>query len=294
MLNGVVVPPGQPLLAAATVQDAGTVFDVGNALVIGRSRDAVLEISNGGTVRSVFGVVGETAGIAGGVHLSGSGGASWSNSTSLVVGKAGRGSVEVGAASTLRSATASLGQDAGSYGLVVLNGAQASWINNGTLSFINDVSGSGSFAGSVRFLAGYRPGNSTGRVGFGAGSVGFGAQSTLSLEIDGTTPGSGCDQLLDIGSLSFDGTLALGFGSGFSADAGARLSLLDFDAFQGSLDAAHVRISGIDAGRVDLSRLGIDGSIGISGVPKPGTWALWLSGLGMAAVQLTRRRRTHP
>lgn len=177
-------------------------------------------------------------------------------------------------------------------GLFVNNGRV--FVPDGTLSFVNDVRGRGSFAGSVRFLAGYSPGDSTAQVTFGHGSVSFGTGARLTLEIDDSTPGTGFDQLLDIASLSFDGTLALDFGGVFSIGGGGTLTLLDFDAFQGRLDASHVQISGIDAGRVDISRLGIDGSISITAVPEPASWALWLAGLGLSSAQLTRRRRTHP
>jgi len=159
---------------------------------------------------------------------------------------------------------------------------------HGQLSFVDDVSGSGSFSGAVRFLAGYAPGAA--QVGFGHGSVDFGANARLTLDIDGTTPGAGFDRLADIGTLSFDGVLTLAFGSGFSAAPGTRLALLDFDAFAGRLDTSRIVVTGFDAARLDLTRLGIDGTLTISAVPEPSSWALWAAGL--AAVVARRRRQT--
>jgi hypothetical protein len=156
------------------------------------------------------------------------------------------------------------------------------------LSFIDDVSGPGQFSGNVRFLAGYEPGVGTARIGFDGGSVAFGPHAMLTLDMNGTTAGSGFDQLADIGALRFDGTLVLAFGTEFAAAPGTVLQVLDFDSFGGTLDAAHIVVDGYDRDRLDLHRLAIDGTLSVTAVPEPGTLALWLAGLGVVVLRARR------
>mgnify|MGYP001352506306 CR=1 FL=1 len=149
----------------------------------------------------------------------------------------------------------------------------------GHLDLLGPVRGSGSFAGDVRFLAGYEPGNSTAEVNFHGGNVSFGPYSVLTMEVNGTQAGSEHDRLFDIGTLTFQGTLSLVFGSGFDAPQGATLSLFDFDSFIGRIDAGNVRVTGFDASRLDLSHLGVDGTLRVTAVPEPASWGLMLAGL---------------
>jgi autotransporter family porin len=146
-------------------------------------------------------------------------------------------------------------------------------VESGQLSFFDDVSGAGSYAGNVRFLAGFAPGNSTAAVSFGGGDVNFGPHSVLTLEIDG----AGFDRLLNINQLSFNGRVLLDFAGSFAGLPGTTLQLLGFNSFSGVLDASRVDVAGFDRELLDLSRLGVDGSIAV--VPEPGTWALMLGGL---------------
>lgn len=157
------------------------------------------------------------------------------------------------------------------------------------LSFIDNVDGPGQFSGNVRFLAGYAPGVGTARIGFDSGSVAFGEHAVLALDLNGTAPGNGFDQLADIGALRFDGTLVLDFGADFAAAPGTVLKVLDFDSFGGTLDAAHIVVNGYDRDRLDLHRLAIDGTLTVTAVPEPGTLALWLAGLGVVVLRARRR-----
>lgn len=174
---------------------------------------------------------------------------------------------------------------------------------DGAVRLAGLVGGHGSFAGRVLFDAGYAPGDDDiVAAAFASGSAVFGSGSTLTLQIDGVSPRTGYDRLVDLGSLQFDGTLVLAFGDAFQTRNDARLSLLDFDSFSGSLDSAHVLVTGIDAARVDISQLASSGVLLVSGlpaatvsaVPEPGTVALWAAGLGGLAWRsraLGRRRR---
>ncbi len=158
----------------------------------------------------------------------------------------------------------------------------------GTLTFDDDVTGPGSFAGSVIFRGLYAPGAAA--VDFGGGTLRLGASGELVLRIDDLAPGS-FSRLAGIGTLQADNAaLALAFAPGLALpDAGMTLVLLDFAAFGGGFDPARVRISGIDAQRLDLSRLAVDGTVAITPVPEPGTVAMMLAGL--AALGWRGRRK---
>lgn len=203
--------------------------------------------------------------------------------------------VSINGAELGRGQTLSYSGNASIQGEFVNNGTvTAAAGSSGVLSFLNDVQGAGSFAGEVRFKADYSPGNSPAAVDFNGGDVSFDGSSTLTIELLNTVPGSGHDQLLNINQLSFDGTLNLVFGEDFSLTPGTRLSLFDFQSFVGRLDAEHITVSGYDESRLDLSRLGIDGSIGVAAaVPEPGTWALMLVGM-WGVLGRVRRRQVVP
>jgi len=152
----------------------------------------------------------------------------------------------------------------------------------GTLTFLNDVSGSGGFAGDIVFHAGYSPGHSPARIDFGGGDATFDSSAVLTIELFGAAPGSGHDQLAHIDRLGFDGRLQLVFGGGYAPAAATRLALFDFESFAGSLAPERIGVSGFDRSRLDFSRLAIDGTLGITPVPEPATWAMWLSALALS------------
>ncbi|MDC8772517.1 autotransporter-associated beta strand repeat-containing protein [Roseateles albus] len=158
---------------------------------------------------------------------------------------------------------------------------------SGTLNFQGDVLGAGSFAGNVAFQAAYTPGYGAATVTFNGGNVHFGGGSMLTLELNGMQAGSDYGQLLNIGHLQFDGMLNLVFN--FAPEAGS-FSLLGFNSFGGSLAADRITVSGFDRNRLDFSQLGSSGSLTVTAVPEPSSWALMLGGAA-ALVGWTRRRR---
>jgi hypothetical protein len=164
---------------------------------------------------------------------------------------------------------------------------------DGRLSFADTASGEGNWLGNLRFEAGFDPGDLQVDRIFGGGNLGIAPGAWLQLDIVSAEPRLGHDALGEIGQLSFEGELRLVFAPGFAADAGTRLQLLSFQSFSGRLDATNVRIEGLPAWRVDLSRLSVDGSLGIAPVPEPATWALWLTGLTGLGGRALRRRAAH-
>jgi hypothetical protein len=157
----------------------------------------------------------------------------------------------------------------------------------GTLTFLSDVSGAGSFAGNVAFHAAYNPGNSPAEVDFQGGNATFDASSVLTLEILGSTPGTQYDRLTGINLLSFNGTLNLVFSGGFTPSEGSNFDLFDFVDLNGSFDPSRINVTGYDRAKLDFSHLASDGRLSVitTPVPEPETYALFLIGLGLLGLR---------
>lgn len=158
---------------------------------------------------------------------------------------------------------------------------------SGRLALHGDVSGPGQFVntsglrrGSLSLLAAYRP--EAERSRFTMNSVTLGDSALLELDL--ASPDS-FESLAFDGLLKAGGTLRLRFGDVPGWNAGATLDLLDWDSLEGGF--AQVEVLGLDTARVDLSRLAIDGTVGVSPVPEPAGWAML--GLGIGFIAWRRR-----
>ncbi|CAM8667228.1 PEP-CTERM protein-sorting domain [Comamonadaceae bacterium] len=160
----------------------------------------------------------------------------------------------------------------------------------GTLSFLNDVNGAGSYAGNVAFKAAFNPGNSPATVSFNSGNVTFDSGSVLNMEIFGSTPGAQYDQLVNINTLTFNGTLNLVFSNGYVPLAGSSFALFGFNTINGSLTQDNITVTGYDRSRLDFSQLATNGSVSVTAVPEPETYAMLLAGLGLMGAIVRRRR----
>jgi hypothetical protein len=111
----------------------------------------------------------------------------------------------------------------------------ANFVNNGVvngptgsgqeLTFTQAVHGAGSTTGNIEYAASYRPGNSPNAVS--VQNVLFDSTSTVIMELDGVTPGSGYDQLDISGLATLNGTLILTYLDDFSPSAGESFQILD-------------------------------------------------------------------
>lgn len=158
---------------------------------------------------------------------------------------------------------------------------------DGTLTLLSDVSGAGSFAGTVLFRAAYNPGNSPAIIDFQGGNATFDANSVLNMEIFGATPGTQYDRLTGINLLTFNGTLNLVFSDGFTPSAGSSFDLFDFVSLSGDFDANRISVTGYDREQLDFSRLSSEGTLSVitTPVPEPETYALFLIGLGLLGLR---------
>jgi len=160
----------------------------------------------------------------------------------------------------------------------------------GTLAFLNNVNGAGGFSGDVAFKAGYNPGNSPAAVDFHGGNASFGVNSVLDMEIFGKSPGDQYDQLFNIGTLSFNGSLNLIFGNGYTPDAGDTFNLFNYALFEGVFDPLRINVSGFDRNRLDFTQLGQNGTLRVATAPVPLPPAVWLFGSALAGLMAFRTR----
>jgi len=157
-----------------------------------------------------------------------------------------------------------------------------------TTVFSDLVSGSGGFGGfgTVEFDGGYSPGNSPASVTL-QGDMILGDTNDLTMELAGTTPGTGYDHLNVLGTAELGGNLNIVYYGGFSASLGQTFDLFDFATTTGSF--ASLSLPALGSGLVwNTSSLYSDGLISVQAVPEPASFvALALGGL----VLLRRRRK---
>lgn len=155
--------------------------------------------------------------------------------------------------------------------------------------------------GDKLYAGGLSVGASPG-LGLDAGNVSFGDSNIYLAEIGGTAActaacgaddnlkNSSFDKYMVGGKLSLGGTLKLVSWNGFVAQAGQHFDLLDWGSTAGNF--ANIDATGLTlaAGtRLDYDQLYTDGSIGVTAVPEPGTYAMLLAGLGWLGVAGRRR-----
>ena len=96
------------------------------------------------------------------------------------------------------------------------------------------VKGVGTFD-NVNFTGTFAPGLSP--TSLVVGNIGFANSSTLVMELGGTSPGSGYDQILSSGALGLDGALQIALINGFNPTAGQSFNLFDWANVSGAFDS---------------------------------------------------------
>jgi hypothetical protein len=187
-------------------------------------------------------------------------------------------------------------------GALFVNGSTAS----GSAVTVNNsgstLGGGGTINGSVN-IASSGANLSPGASGIGStailhtGAVTLAALSNFNVDINGTTAGSGYDQLNVIGALGITGSnLVVAAGAGLHIGDKFFIALNDgSDAVTGTFAQGTTVTSGLDVFLINYMDNGDGGatandiSLTVTGVPEPSTW---LGGtLALAAVAYHQRRR---
>jgi fibronectin-binding autotransporter adhesin len=248
--------------------------------------NAALEFATA-TDRSLSGAVSGTGSLtksgAGTLTLAGAnaytGGTAVNGGTLKVTGSVG-GNLSVAAGATLDNATAS----GLTFGTANLQGA----VRTANVShFTGPVSGPGSFTGpgTVEFRGGYSPGNSPASVTF-AGNMTLAATNSLTMELGGTTLGTGYDHLNVNGLATLGGSLTVAYYNGFSPSYGQSFDLFDFNSSSGMFASVSLPTLGNHL-YWNTSMLYTDGSISVQAVPEPASFAA----LSLGALALLKRRK---
>ncbi len=124
------------------------------------------------------------------------------------------------------------------------------------------------------------------------GNVTFSPTSTLIMELGGTTPGSGYDQLQSTGTIALGGTLQISLINGFVPAAGQTFDLFDSATLSGTFSS--VLLPSVPGLTWDTSQLasgmlsaapGLPGDFNNNGTVDAADYVVWRNGLGTTYTQ---------
>lgn len=238
--------------STATIDGAGSTWNMSSNLHVGYFGSGTVNITNGGTVSAPIGILGfDASSRANVVNIDGAG-SSLINNVSLTVGNNGSGTINVTNGGSLTSSTSYLALFGGSSGAVNVNGTGSSW-GAGTDLLVGVLG-----QGALNISNGGTVNNGAGFVGFQAGSsgtvtidsMGSGWTNTGALTVGRN--GTGVLTLTNGGIASAattilaaqagsSGTLNIGGAVGAAAQAagGLNSATLQFGAGTGTLNFNH-------------------------------------------------------
>ncbi len=169
----------------------------------------------------------------------------------------------------------------------IINGIAQGSSPSQPLMFTGYVKGVGTFD-NVVFGGTYSPGLSpTSQI---VGSIGLAESGTLLMEIGGTSPGSGYDQVLASGALTLDGTLEVSLLNGFAPTSGQSFNLFDWTSVSGAFDTLTLpALAGglawntsqlYTAGMLSVVSAGLSGDYNEDGVVDAADYTTWRDNVG--------------
>jgi T5SS/PEP-CTERM-associated repeat protein len=173
---------------------------------------------------------------------------------------------------------------------VVHNGQEIRTVSGSRIVFLGGQSGSGPFtgAGDVENDGDLRPGNSPGIANYGGGLI-LGHSAMLHLDIGGTTPGTGYDQLNVAGRLQLDGTLEVDPYGGFMPSPGDMFTVMTFGSVQGMF-SGYAGLNSFPGFEIVPTFGSHSLMLTAVPVPEPGSFLLLACPAGIAWARYWRRR----
>jgi T5SS/PEP-CTERM-associated repeat protein len=129
--NNIILGVTAPDSGILSVGGPGTLAASGN-LLIGGFGSGALNITNGGAVSNLLGVIGASSGSTGAVTVDGAG-STWTNSDNLFVGGAGSGTLNIINGGAVSNGIGEIAFQLGSTGTVTVDGIGSTWTNSGDL-----------------------------------------------------------------------------------------------------------------------------------------------------------------
>jgi hypothetical protein len=176
----------------------------------------------------------------------------------------------------------------------VTNDGEIRTSTNGFTVFFGSVSGAGTFTGTgtVNFEGDLSPGNSPAAVQF-AGDVTFGADAALQIELGGTTPGTGHDQIIVAGDLVLDGALDVSLLPSLTPAVGQSFDILDWGSLSGVFSSLNLpALAGLawntsqlyTTGVLSLAAAGLPGDYNQNGTVDAADYVLWRDNVGTTST----------
>lgn len=190
-----------------------------------------------------------------------------------------------------RTITSSATASASISGNFVSNGTVTGPISPGqSLTLNNNVSGTGSYGGNVRFAGNFSPGNN-GPSAVSLDSFSLTNTTTLSLEIGPPTPGPGTqyDRLDFTGTGELDGVLNVTFIGAFQPGEGSTFLLINGGTLSGQFDG--MNLPGLAPG-LAWNYLQSPNAAILVVIPEPSAAIAILLGAALLGVGRTRRHRS--
>jgi hypothetical protein len=174
----------------------------------------------------------------------------------------------------------------------IVNGTAQGTSITQPLTFTGYVKGVGTF-NNVSLVGTFSPGLSTSILT--VGNIALAPGSALVIELGGTAPGSGYDQIQASGTLALNGALDVSLINGFTPSAGQSFDILDWGSLTGTFSSINLpSLAGLNwntnqlytTGVLSVSSLGLPGDYNHNGTVDAADYVVWRNTLGETGADL--------